>query len=103
MTMNWGCHPPERKIASYLCGGRSCRRHATPRCWRQEGHNVDGRDLCVEGIGVFEIVVPDLINDIVKKFGNATLGCFVTGIVIEAGFVGRLCTNLDASSAMLLS
>ena len=69
----------------------------------KEGHNVDGRDLCVEGIGVFEIVVPDLINDIVKKFGDATLGCFVTGIVIEAGFVGRLCTNLDASSAMLLS
>jgi hypothetical protein len=61
----------------------------------EEGHDVDGRDLCVEGIGVFEIVVPDLINNIAKKFGNATFGRFVTGVVIEAGFMGCLCTNPD--------
>ena len=46
-------------------------------------------------IGVFEIVVPDLINNIAKKFCNAMFGRFITGIVIEAGFMGRLCTNLD--------
>ena len=46
-------------------------------------------------IGVFEIVVPDLINNVAKKFCNATFGRFITGIVIEAGFMGRLCTNLD--------
>jgi len=63
------------------------------------GHDVDGRDLGVEGIGVFEIVVPDLINDVAEKFGDATLGRFVTGVVIEAGFMGRLCTN----PAMFLS
>jgi hypothetical protein len=61
----------------------------------KEGHDLDGRDLCVEGLGVFEIVVPDLINNITKKFCNATFGRFVTGVVIEAGFVGRLCTNSD--------
>jgi len=55
----------------------------------------DGRDLSVKGISVFEIVVPDLINNIAKKFGNATSGRFETGIVIEAGFMGRLCTNPD--------
>jgi hypothetical protein len=61
----------------------------------EEGYDVDGRDLSVEGISVLEIVVPDLINDIAKKFGNAMFGCFVTGVVIEAGFMGRLCTNPD--------
>ncbi len=59
----------------------------------EEGHDLDGRDLSVEGLGVFEIVVPDLINNIAKKFCNATFGRFVTGVVIEAGFMGRLCTN----------
>jgi len=67
----------------------------TPTVGVEEGHDVDGRDLCVESFGVFEIVVPDLINDIAKKFGDATLGRFVTGVVIEAGFMGRLCTNPD--------
>jgi hypothetical protein len=61
----------------------------------KEGHDLDGRDLCVEGLGVFEIVVPDLIDHVAKKFGNATFGRFVTGVVIKAGFVSRLRTNLD--------
>jgi len=72
----------------------------------EEGHDVDGRDLSVEGISIFEIIVPDLVNDIAKKFGNATFGRFVTGVVIEAGFMGRLCTTrttVVASSAMFLS
>ena len=46
-------------------------------------------------IGVFEIIVPDLINNVAKKFCNATFGRFITGVVIEAGFVGRLRTNSD--------
>jgi hypothetical protein len=61
----------------------------------EEGHDVNGCDLGLEGIGVFEIVVPDLVNDIAEKFGDTTLGHFVTGVVIEAGFMGRLCTNPD--------
>jgi len=63
----------------------------------EEGHDVDGQDLGVEGIGVFEIVVPDLIDDIAEKFRNGTFCRFVTGVVIKAGFVGRLCTNSDDS------
>jgi len=58
----------------------------------EEGHDIDGRDLGVEGIGVFEIVVPDLVDDIVEKFGDATFGRFVTGVVIKAGIMGRICT-----------
>jgi hypothetical protein len=30
----------------------------------EEGHDVDGRDLCVEGVGVFEVVVPNLIDNV---------------------------------------
>jgi len=61
----------------------------------KEGHDVDGHDFFVESLGIFEIVVPDLINDIAKEFGDATFGRLVTGIVIEAGFVGSLCMNTD--------
>jgi len=57
----------------------------------EEGRDVDGRDLGVEGIGVFEIIVPYLVDDIAEN----TLGRSVTGVVIKAGFVGRLCTNPD--------
>ncbi len=35
----------------------------------EESHDdLDGRDLCVEGLRIFEIVVPDLINNIAKIF-----------------------------------
>ena len=61
----------------------------------EEGHNLDGRDLCVEGLGVFEIVIPDLITNVAKKFHNAMFGRFVAGVVIKAGFMGGLCTNSD--------
>jgi hypothetical protein len=67
----------------------------------EEGHDVDGRDLGVESIGVFEIVVPDLVDDIAEKFRNATFGRFVTGVVIKAGFVGLLCTNSDDSRGIV--
>jgi hypothetical protein len=61
----------------------------------EKGHDLDGRDLCVEGLGVFEIIVPDLIDHVAKEFGNAMFGRFVTGVVIEAGIMGRLRSNLD--------
>jgi len=61
----------------------------------KEGHDVNGRDLCVEGVGVFEVVVPNLIDDIAENLGHALLGRLVTGVVIEAGFVGSLCTNAN--------
>ncbi len=55
----------------------------------KEGHDVNDRDLCVEGVGIFQVIVPNLIN-ITEKFGHALLGRLVTGIVIEMGFVGSL-------------
>jgi len=61
----------------------------------EEGHDVDGHDIRVEYFSILEIVVPDLVNDIAKEFGDASFGRLVTGKVIEAGFMGRLCTNTD--------
>ena len=46
-------------------------------------------------LSVFEIIVPDLGNDIAKEFGDASFGRLVTGIVIKAGFMGGLCLNVD--------
>ena len=59
------------------------------------GHDVDGHDLCIEGVGIFEVVVPNLINNIAKKHGHILFGRLVTGLVIMSGFVGSLCTNVN--------
>ncbi len=56
----------------------------------KEGHDVDGRDLCVEGVSGFEVLVPNLINTVAEKLGHTLFGRFVTGIVIKLGFVGGL-------------
>jgi hypothetical protein len=66
----------------------------------EEGHDVDGHDLHVECFGVLEIVVPDLADNIAKEFGGASFGRHVTGKVIEAGFMGCLCTNTDTCSGV---
>ncbi len=59
----------------------------------KEGHDVDGRDLPVEGVGIFEVFVPNLINDVMEKLGHTLFGHLVTGTVIESGFVVSLRTN----------
>jgi hypothetical protein len=59
----------------------------------KEGHDVDGRDLCVEGVGVFEVIVPNFINNVTEKLGHTSFGRLVTGVVIELGLVGDLRMN----------
>jgi len=59
------------------------------------GHDFDGQYPCVESLGIFEIIVPDLIDVIAKECGHPTFGCLITGIVIKAGFMGRFCMNSD--------
>ncbi len=61
----------------------------------KEGHDVDGRDLSVEGVGIFEIIVPDFFDDIAEKLGHALLGHLVTDLVIKSRFVGGLRTNAN--------
>jgi hypothetical protein len=61
----------------------------------EEGHGVDGRDLCVEGVSIFEVVVPNFINNPSEKLVYALFGCLVTGVVIELGFVGSLRMNAN--------
>ena len=57
--------------------------------------DVNGRDLHVECAHVFEIVVPVLVNNVVKEFGDATFSRLVIGKVIEVGFMGCLWMNSD--------
>ncbi len=61
----------------------------------KEGHDVDGHDLCVEGVGIFEVVEPNFIDGIAEKLGHALLVCLITGIVIESGFVDGLRMNTN--------
>ncbi len=61
----------------------------------KEGHDFDGHDLCVEGVGIFEVIVPNLIDNIAEKLGHTLFGRIVTGVVIESGFVGSLRTNAN--------
>jgi hypothetical protein len=61
----------------------------------KEGHYVDGRDLFVEGVSIFEVVVPNFINDAAEKLGHALPRCLVTGAVIKSGLVGGLRTNAN--------
>ncbi len=58
-----------------------------------EGNDVKGRYLCVEGVSILEVIVPDLLHSVTEELGSAALGCFVTGVVFEAGFVGQLCID----------
>jgi hypothetical protein len=39
----------------------------------EEGHDVDGRDLCVKGVGVFEVVVPNFNNDVARNMNTPCL------------------------------
>jgi hypothetical protein len=59
------------------------------------GHDLKGHDLCVESLGILQVVVLNLVNNVMEEFGNATFGCFVAGVVIKAGFVGGLGANTD--------
>jgi hypothetical protein len=55
----------------------------------KEGHDLEGRHLSVEGAGILEVVVPDFVDGVAKKFGGPVLGRLVTGKDVKAGYVGR--------------
>jgi hypothetical protein len=61
----------------------------------EEGHDVNGRDLHLERDGISEAVVPNFIGYVAEKLGHTSLGCLITGVVIESGFVGGLRTNVN--------
>ncbi len=56
----------------------------------KERHDVNGCDLCVEGVGVFEVIVPNLINNV----GHTLFVRLITGVVIKSGFCGSLYMNV---------
>ncbi len=65
------------------------------------GHDFKGRDLCIESLGILQVVVPNLVNDVAEEFCGATFGCFVAGIVVKVGFVGSLGANTDDSRGIV--
>ncbi len=59
----------------------------------KEGHDLKGQHLCIEGISILEVVVPDLVNYLAEEFGGATLSRLIVGVVFKAGRMGWLCTD----------
>ncbi len=54
----------------------------------------EGHELPEKCVGIFQVIVPNFIDDITEKLGHTSLGCLVTGVVLELGFMGSLHTNL---------
>ncbi len=46
-------------------------------------------------LAFFEVVVPNFIDNVAEKLGDALLGPLITGVVTESRFVGGLCTNTN--------
>jgi hypothetical protein len=56
---------------------------------------MEGILKTLEGICIFEVVVPHLVVDnVTEELGNAMLCCIKTGIVVKARFMGSLHTNV---------
>ncbi len=73
----------------------------TPAVGVKVGHDFEGRDLRIECLGILQVILPNLVDNILEEFGDATLGRLVAGIVIEAGFVGSLGANMDNSHGVV--
>ncbi len=54
----------------------------------EEGHDLKGQHLCIEGISILEVVVPDLVDYLAEKFGGAALSRLLAGVVVKAGAMG---------------
>ncbi len=59
------------------------------------GHDFKGRDLCIESLGIIQVIVPNLVNNVAEEFGDAMFSCLVAGIVVKVGFMGDLGANTD--------
>ena len=68
----------------------------------EERDDFEGRHLRVEGVGIFEVIVPDLVNNLRKELGRPALGRLKAGVVVKAGFVGRLRVNANDRGGIVL-
>ncbi len=62
----------------------------TPAVGSKEGNHVQGYHLCVDGVSILEIVVPDILHGVAEELGSTALGCLAPGVVIQAGFCGPI-------------
>ena len=68
----------------------------------KERDDFEGRHFRVEGVGVFEVLVPDLVDNFTKELGRPALGHLEAGVVVKAGFVDRLRTNANSRGGIVL-
>jgi len=67
----------------------------------KERDDLEGGHLHEEGVGVLEVVEPDLVDGLAEEFFCSPLRRLITGVVIEAGFVGGFCTDADDSRGIV--
>jgi hypothetical protein len=61
----------------------------------KERDDFKSHHLHIEGVGILEVVVPDLVDNFAEELGGTTFGRLKTGIAVERGFVGHLRTNAN--------
>jgi hypothetical protein len=78
----------------------------TPAVGIEVDHDFEGRDLCIEHLGILKVVIPNLVNDVLEEYGHATFGHLVAGVLSRQDLWAALVqtrTTVMASSAMFLS
>ena len=71
----------------------------------EEGHDVDGHDLCEESLGVFEIIVPDLgfTSLFVSYWPPSMTMEAVLATILVAGERAQIQLNIEVSRNKLIS
>jgi hypothetical protein len=59
------------------------------------GHDLKGHDLCVELLGVFQVIIPNLVNNNCKETWQRHVWLLCSWISLKVGFVGGLGANTD--------
>ena len=49
-------------------------------------HDLQSNDLCVEGVGIFQVVDPEIVDSLPEESCHPAFCRFETGIVVDEGF-----------------
>ena len=71
----------------------------TPAVGVEVSHDLQCRDLRVEGVGVFQVVDPEIVDHLPEELCHPAFRRFVTCVVVDEGFVSCFELHpLDCSS-----
>ncbi len=59
-----------------------------PTVGLEVGHDFEGCDLCIESLGILQVIIPNLVDDVVEEFGDAMFGRLVALHCCQGGIFG---------------